>query len=439
MDLNFAFSNMKGKGVVAKLKQLPTIAKKWVRIKTLHARKILLGKKIVVFYIDEPLLFACTEPVWRLLRQRKEIDTYFAVIGQKLDRTIGIMRDGGVTKKQVLTVPELMEIKFANLFISATPFCSPPAGNQLNVQIFHGLSSKGQDFPDSIMNFDILFLTSSVLKSLYHNVFLRKHPNYSKHILHEVGFPKLDDVFNRKYDREKVLNQLGLDDSKPTVLYAPTWVKDGSLSIHGKEIIRTLLDMDVNLIVKLHPSIYNCDPHNPASFSLVGDTDWEKELSEFEKHKNYRNILDTDSNPYLIVTDILITEDGATAIVDPVVGVVVADALYGLARHRLVVDDRLRRDLAGQHHQTGVAESLGGDARVTILSQDRIQDRVRDLVRDLVGVTLGYGFRGKEIACRHAQLPRFRISGPTGDQPARDVCNAATDAAEPDGVRLSPA
>jgi CDP-glycerol glycerophosphotransferase (TagB/SpsB family) len=308
------FDYIKRKGIIGALKEIPNLTGKRIRIGTFLVRKVILRKKIVLFYIDEPLLFACTQPVWRGLQKYGNLDMYFTVVGQRRDRTIGIMREGGVKKTQIITLAELMKINFADLFVSATPFCSPPVGKQLNVSTFHGLSSKGQDFPDSVMNFDVLFLTSSVLKSLYNNVFLKNHPGYSKHILFEVGFPKLDDVFNKKYDRGKLLNQLGLDKSKPTVLYAPTWVKDGSLSLHGKEIIRTLLDMDVNLIVKLHPSIYNCDPKNPDSFSLVGDTDWEKELREFEKRKNYRNILETDSNPYLVLTDILVTDISGIAL-----------------------------------------------------------------------------------------------------------------------------
>ncbi len=52
----------------------------------------------------------------------------------------------------------------------------------------------------------------------------------------------------------------------------------------------------------------------------------------------------------------------AALVVDAVLGVVVADALDGVARDLDVVDVRVGGDLAGQHHQAGVAQRLGGDA-----------------------------------------------------------------------------
>jgi len=80
----------------------------------------------------------------------------------------------------------------------------------------------------------------------------------------------------------------------------------------------------------------------------------------------------------LVVAD----HDGAALVVDAVLGVVVADALDRVARDLDVVDVGVGRDLAGEHHQAGVAQSLGGDARARVLGEDRVEDRVGDLVRD---------------------------------------------------------
>ena len=49
-----------------------------------------------------------------------------------------------------------------------------------------------------------------------------------------------------------MLESLGLDPSRPTVLYAPTWSPASSLNAMGKELDRRLLATGANLIVKLH-------------------------------------------------------------------------------------------------------------------------------------------------------------------------------------------
>jgi hypothetical protein len=64
-----------------------------------------------------------------------------------------------------------------------------------------------------------------------------------------VGYPKLDPIFQGKLNRDEIIGKWGLDPSKKTVLYAPTY-KPTSLG----EIRETILDetLGYNLIIKLH-------------------------------------------------------------------------------------------------------------------------------------------------------------------------------------------
>jgi hypothetical protein len=94
-------------------------------------------------------------------------------------------------------------------------------------------------------------------------------------------------------------------------------------------------------------------------------------------------------------------EHRAALVVDAVLGVVVADALDGVARDLDVVDVGIRRDLAGENHQTGVAQRLGGHAAARVLLEDRVQDGVRDLVGHLVGVSFRDRFGREEKVVRH--------------------------------------
>ena len=104
-----------------------------------------------------------------------------------------------------------------------------------------------------------------------------------------------------------------------------------------------------------------------------------------------------DVGRLLVVRD----QHGAALVVDAVVGVVIADALDRLARDALVIDHRVRGDLAGEHDQARVAQRFRRDARIFVLRQDRIEDRVRDLIGDLVRMAFGDRFGRKQKAVAH--------------------------------------
>ena len=79
----------------------------------------------------------------------------------------------------------------------------------------------------------------------------------------------------------------------------------------------------------------------------------------------------------------------------PYSGVVVADALDGVARDLDVVDMRVGGDLR-QHDQAGVGQCLGGHAAARVLLEDGIKNRVGDLVGHLVGMAFRDGFGGEK-------------------------------------------
>ena len=102
----------------------------------------------------------------------------------------------------------------------------------------------------------------------------------------------------------------------------------------------------------------------------------------------------------------------AATIVDAVLGVVVADALDGVACDLDVVHMRVGGDLTGQHDEAGVGQRFGGHTALGVLFEDCVEDRVRDLVCHLVGVAFRDGFRGKKKVVRH--LNKLLCSGILG-------------------------
>ncbi len=67
-----------------------------------------------------------------------------------------------------------------------------------------------------------------------------------------VGFPKLDCLFDGSLDRAATLARHNLDPARRTVLFAPSIGEFSALYRMGEEVIRDVGSMDVNLVVKLH-------------------------------------------------------------------------------------------------------------------------------------------------------------------------------------------
>jgi hypothetical protein len=72
-----------------------------------------------------------------------------------------------------------------------------------------------------------------------------------KNEVHLIGLPKLDHYFQGRYkDKKKILEPLGLDTRKKTVLFAPTYKPTCMVEVKDDIFEQT---KDYNLIIKLHP------------------------------------------------------------------------------------------------------------------------------------------------------------------------------------------
>ena len=92
---------------------------------------------------------------------------------------------------------------------------------------------------------------------------------------------------------------------------------------------------------------------------------------------------------------VIANHDGATFVVNAVLGVVIADALNRVTRDLYVVDMRVGGDFTGQHHQAGVGQCFGCHAAARVLFKNSIQNSVRNLIGHFIGVAFRDGFRGK--------------------------------------------
>jgi len=133
---------------------------------------------------------------------------------------------------------------------------------------------------------------------------LQQSGRLGKNEVHLIGLPKLDYYFQGRFnEREKLLEKLGLNPQKKTVLFAPTYKPTCLYQIKNAIFEQT---EDYNLIIKLHP------------YSWMGKYAPHKQHRIFERRlKRYSHavLLPFDEYnilPYYAVADTLISEASST-------------------------------------------------------------------------------------------------------------------------------
>ena len=169
------------------------------------------------------------------------------------------------------------------------------------IQVFHGVAGKyGFDAPTvSMREWDQLFFINR-----------RRLQNYIKAgvvdadspAIRLIGYPKVDCLVDGSLHRDTVLRSLGLDPTRPTILYAPTRSPQSSLNMMGEEVVRRLVANGTNVIVKLHDR--SRDLREPYS----GGVDWVTRLEPLLPPGRALIAPHSDISPYLVAADVMITD-----------------------------------------------------------------------------------------------------------------------------------
>jgi hypothetical protein len=116
-----------------------------------------------------------------------------------------------------------------------------------------------------------------------------------------VGYPKADVLTARTVDVQAMAASLGLDNTRATVIFAPTFSPASALNYAGEEIIETLLGSGCNVIAKLHDRSLDPDAR------YTGGINWRERLARFT---GPRFLLATggDSTPYVLASDVMVTD-----------------------------------------------------------------------------------------------------------------------------------
>jgi len=193
-----------------------------------------------------------------------------------------------------------------------------------------------------------------------------------------TGYPKVDCLVDGSLSREAIAARLGLDRKRSTVVYAPTWSEHSSLNAVGDQVIAALADAGLNVIVKLHACSYTARGS--------GGVDWRGRLRSHAARQNVFVVDDADASPYLVVSDLLVTDHSTVGfefmVLDRPVVVLHQPALIDHARINpekvallqsaaRVVDDLSQLDEA-------VRDELRWPARLSAMRRQLAQDLFHD-------------------------------------------------------------
>ena len=179
--------------------------------------------------------------------------------------------------------------------------------NSFWVQVFHSLPLKKHFFYPPLLEYDLILIPGEYHKN---ELVKRLALKDADERLKVVGWPRSDDFINGEFDKGQIMDKLGLDTSRKTLMYAPTWgwgfgnemlfARHLGPEIEVFEVLcQKVKELNLNFIVKLHSLSFHCNDKELIDIAHKYDVLWvNKEISAFQK----------DPNPFLWVTDILISD-----------------------------------------------------------------------------------------------------------------------------------
>jgi CDP-glycerol glycerophosphotransferase (TagB/SpsB family) len=166
-----------------------------------------------------------------------------------------------------------------------------------HVQVFHGISDKPFSFHKSLKSYDLITVPGSKKKE---DIIKKGLASADK--IEIIGFPKLDHFLHSDFDHGVFMDEIGIDRSKKTVLYSPTWADRNKYSSFSKFVVSILRNLtEYNVIVKPHVNILKYKP-------------WQILKAYMLKRKNcYIFPKSMNVLPFMAVSDIMITDISSVA------------------------------------------------------------------------------------------------------------------------------
>jgi hypothetical protein len=277
------------------------------------ARDKAAGKKIVIIFVEELGFIQFILPIFQELERRagKRISYYIASEYAEHDEQLAVF---GVPSSKRFHPRLARAFLLADVFLSASVYGKGPKTAR-RINISHNQPTKFEAYPkEYVMNYDVHFLTGPLHRDQYEHMFALHNLDTKEYQLVDIGYPKSDALLQGKYSRVEVLETLGLDPARKTVLYAPAWDPGGSLRSFGDKVVRQLLSLpETNVIVKLHP-VSHTPKSSPTYDFYTGGVNWTAHFQGYEANPLFRHVAGFQVDPLLVAADLLVTDFSSVAL-----------------------------------------------------------------------------------------------------------------------------
>ncbi len=269
------------------------------------------GNRVVIFHICSLGQIQFIAPIHQeMLRRNLSVSCWLSCDYRLKEKAEGL----DIPFSRYLTGSIAERMLHADIFLQTEIYGRGPR-NALRIFIGHGQPNKWTNWSEeNLKAFDLYFLYGELERSMF-EVIMQSQPESTRHIkLFNIGYPKLDDQIQGKYNREEVLEKLGLDPRRKTVIYAPAWDPGGALRTLGTLVPQLLLKSgEINVIVKLHPASLE-PPYSPTYQFYTGGVDWLSVFSALEVNPRFKYVNDYLINPLLAASDLLVTDFSGAAL-----------------------------------------------------------------------------------------------------------------------------
>jgi hypothetical protein len=254
-----------------------------------------VGRRRVLVDLRTPVCAAVLGPVYDALDRRPDLSVSFT--SEYPDRVRSLIEGGDFVTHAAAAWRRY------DLYLNADPWAAPRLRRcATRMNFFHGVAGKYDlDRPAGLpMGFEYYDRVAFINRDRMTRYLEAGVVTPSQARL--VGYPKLDRLASGSLDGAAVRAELGLDDSRPTVLYAPTYSPASSLHLAGERIVQTLADAGFNVVVKLHDRSLDADP------KYSGGVDWRARMRALESRRRVCYVEGPDASPYLAAADAMVTD-----------------------------------------------------------------------------------------------------------------------------------
>src|SRR5215211_2211180 len=272
---------------------LPGLDKRWQRSRDAEKRQVLVDGRTAMNY-------ATVAPVVEGLQKDSRVKIFFTA-----SESPGLLREiyADAHPPYQLVRPKTAALMHFDAYLTADFLWARLPRGTRRVQTFHGVAGKYRtvyDSPaDSMRGWDRLFFIN---KRRLQNFIDTGAVDADSPAIRLIGMPRLDCLVDGSLDRSAILNSLGIDPSRKTVLYAPTWSRYSSVATMGEDLVKRLGSAGYAVIVKLHDRSRQADDYHS------GGVDWGLRLEPLLKATGGMLATGSNSSFYLMAGDVLITD-----------------------------------------------------------------------------------------------------------------------------------